>query len=57
MAAVSTRDTTNANWARTLKRLRRNASELAGYDWQVIEPPNVEIPPKDRLAPGNGRRL
>jgi uncharacterized coiled-coil protein SlyX len=38
-------DLTWARWARTLKRLRRNAAELRQYDVQVIEPPNFETPP------------
>jgi hypothetical protein len=28
------------------------AAELKANDWQVIEPPNAEIPPKERLASG-----
>jgi hypothetical protein len=45
-------DLTRARWARTLNRLRRNAEELKAYDFQVIEPPNVELPPEKRYAQG-----
>jgi hypothetical protein len=41
---------TAANWARTLKRLRRLAEELRAHDVQVIEPPNFELPPGRRYA-------
>jgi hypothetical protein len=40
-----------ANWARTLKRLRRNAEELVGHGWtRPEEPAQVEIPPSKRGA-------
>lgn len=28
------------------------AAELAANDWQVIEPPNAEVPPAKRLRSG-----
>jgi hypothetical protein len=39
-----------ANWARTVLRLRRNALELIEYDFQVIEPDSLDVPPERRIA-------
>jgi hypothetical protein len=51
MMAMTTRDMTAPNWARTLARLRRYAEELKAYDFQVKEPRNADVPPEWR----NGR--
>lgn len=48
----SHRDMTNANWKRTVGRLRRMARELRSYDYEVTEPANLDLPPRERL--GNG---
>jgi hypothetical protein len=37
-----------ANWARTVTRLRKNAEELKRYDFQVIEPDSLDVPPERR---------
>jgi hypothetical protein len=37
-----------ANWARTVRRLRRMANELRAYDFQVIEPDGLDTPPGQR---------
>jgi hypothetical protein len=42
-------------WRKTLARLRKNAAELRAYDFEVIEPPNVEIPPEIRGTSASGR--
>lgn len=40
----------SASWARTAARLRRNAEELKSYDFEVVEPPNFEVPPHRRTG-------
>ena len=37
-----------ANWARTVKRLRRYAAELAAQDYEVREPDSLDTPPSLR---------
>jgi len=44
------KDMSAPNWSRTLRRLRRLAEELRRHDFQVIEPPDVELPPSKRYA-------
>jgi len=39
---------TSANWKRTVGRLRRMAAELRLFDFQVIEPANLDTPPPRR---------
>lgn len=46
------KDMSAPNWARTLGRLRRLAEELRRHDFQVIEPPNADLPPDKRYAQG-----
>lgn len=46
------RDMSAPNWARTLARLRRLAEELRRNDFEVIEPPNADLPPDRRYAQG-----
>jgi hypothetical protein len=36
---------TAANWARTVRMLRRMMARLREHDVQVIEPPNFDVPP------------
>jgi hypothetical protein len=43
---------TNANWTRTVRRLRRMATELANYGFEVIEPPSLDTPPAKRGTSG-----
>ena len=44
------RDTRVANWAKTVRRLRRIAEELQEHGFKVVEPENLEIPPHRRIA-------
>jgi predicted RNase H-like HicB family nuclease len=44
------RDTRPANWAKTVRRLRRNAEELITYGFKVVEPEDLEIPAHQRIA-------
>jgi hypothetical protein len=39
---------TSANWARTVRMLRRLMARLREHDVQVIEPPNFDTPPSMR---------
>ena len=44
------RDTRAANWAKTVRRLRRAALELQSFGFKVVEPESLEIPPHRRIA-------
>jgi hypothetical protein len=46
------KDMSAPNWKRTLARLRRLAEELRRNDFEVIEPPNADLPPDKRYAQG-----
>lgn len=45
---TGSRDMTAPNWKRTAGRLRKLADELRAHDFQVIEPPNFDVPPGKR---------
>ena len=44
------RDMRPANWKRTVNRLRKNAEELKSFDFQVVEPDSLDIPPERRIG-------
>lgn len=47
---AGTRDMTEPNWARTVRRLRRWATELKAHGFEIIEPDGFETPPDRRIA-------
>jgi len=50
-----TKDMTSPNWTRTYKRIQRNIAEIRELGCQVIEPPDFDKPPAQRVAPANDR--
>lgn len=52
----SPRDNRPANWAKTVKRLRRAMTELREQGCEVVEPVGFETPPHLRIAkPSTGK--
>lgn len=44
------RDTRPANWAKTVTRLRKAATDLREHGFKVVEPEDLDIPPHLRIA-------